>query len=160
MNEDVDFLRKHRTDGAIVDANLLLVYVVGRADRRLLNRSFHTQQYEDDFPLIERIIDHFEAIYTTPNILTEVSNLGAKVGAHKVLDVVAQIIIHKLNEQYCLSRDACGDPAFQKLGLTDAGLLLLAQKHLVVTADFNLHRMLRHRGLDAINFNHLRQASW
>ena len=174
MNEDLGFLNKHRTAGAIIDANLLLVYVVGHTDRQLLSRHHHTKQYVEDFPLVQRVIEHFASIYTTPNILTEVSNLGGKDWGGKdwggkdwggkdwggkVLLVLAALV-RRLDEQYCPSGAACDDPAFHKLGLTDAGLCVLARDRLVVTTDFNLHLVLRHRGFDAINFNHLRQASW
>ena len=159
MNEDVGFLQKYRTSGAIIDANLLLVYVIGRADRRLLGRSHHTKQYEEDFPIVQRVVEYFARIYTTPNILTEVSNLAAKDGGAKVLDFLAKFV-RRLDERYCVSSASCEDQSFTRLGLTDAGLCLLAREYLVVTADFNLHLTLRRRGLDAINFNHLRQASW
>ena len=45
MNEDLAFVDKHRNKGALVDANLLLVYVVGLADKNNLVRNPHTKQY-------------------------------------------------------------------------------------------------------------------
>ena len=65
-----------------------------------------------------------------------------------------------MTEHYCDSRSACAESTFKRLGLTDAGICLLAKSHLVVTFDFPLYQMLRSRGIDAINVNHLIQASW
>src|ERR1700730_5309765 len=80
MNESVSFLLKHRSQGALLDANLLLVYVVGKTGASRLANLHHTKQYQRDFPLIERMVEVFPTIYTTPNVLTEVSNLGKKLG--------------------------------------------------------------------------------
>jgi hypothetical protein len=49
------------------------------------------------------------------------------------------------------------DPRFPDLGLTDAAILMAARgKCLVLTADLELHLALQARGIDAINFNHIR----
>ncbi|MBC7928448.1 MAG: hypothetical protein H7039_22630 [Bryobacteraceae bacterium] len=158
MNEDVSFLLKHRRNGALIDANLLLVYVVGKTDKSWLSRLQHTKQYEQDFPLIEATIEFFPRIYTTPNILTETSNLGKKVG-EQFFRTLGRVI-SVLDERYCVSREAAADRHFCKLGLTDAGLLAIADQMLVVTTDFTLFRMLRAQNLDAVNFNHLRPFGW
>lgn len=42
------------------------------------------------------------------------------------------------------------------LGLTDASLGILAQKHVVLTLDFPLSNSLESSGLNVINFTHLR----
>ena len=63
-------------------------------------------------------------------------------------------------EHYCDSQSACAESTFKKLGLTDAGICLLAKSHIVVTFDFPLYQLLRSRGIDAVNVNHLVQASW
>jgi len=158
MNEDLTFLRKHRGKGALVDANLLLVYVVGKTDRAELSRFQHTKQYADDFALVERLIESCQPIYTTPNVLTEVSNLGKKLGVK--FFATLELVILLLDEQYCLSRDASKHDRFRLLGLTDAGLCTLAEERLVITADVTLYRILRGKNVDAVNFNHLRPLLW
>ena len=42
------------------------------------------------------------------------------------------------------------------LGLTDAGLALLASTHVILTIDFPLSNALESQGLSVINFTHLR----
>jgi hypothetical protein len=158
MNEDVTFLMKYRSKGALMDATLLLVYTVGKTDRTRLSHLHYTKQYEHDFDLIERIVELFPTVYTTPNVLTEISNLGKKLGTD-FFDTLGRII-SVLDEKYCRSRDAVAHAHFQKLGLTDAGLCTLAAKFLVVTADFPLYQILRANNLDVVNFHHLRPLGW
>jgi hypothetical protein len=158
MNEDLLFLLKHRGRGALLDANLLLVYVVGKTHPDRLSTLHHTKQYERDFPLIKRVVEFFPTIYTTPNVLTEVSNLGRKLGVDFFNTLRSVIAV--LEERYCTSKDASADKHFLKLGLTDAGLCSVAAKHLVITADFALYQILRTNKMDAVNINHLRQIAW
>jgi hypothetical protein len=49
---------------------------------------------------------------------------------------------------------ATGD--FMWLGLTDAALAALATSHVILTIDFPLSNSLESRGLNVINFTHLR----
>jgi len=53
------------------------------------------------------------------------------------------------------------DPAFNRLGLTAAAVLIAAASGcLVLTADLDLHVELAGRGLGTINFNHIRTFTW
>jgi hypothetical protein len=158
MNEDVLFLSKHRSNGALFDANLLLVYAVGKTDPTRLAHFHHTKQYEHDFELIERLLGMFRVVFTTPNVLTEVSNLGGRLGP-EFFHTLARIV-SILDEQYCPSKDAAAQPIYRQLGLTDAGLYAVAARHLIVTADFPLYQMLRANRIDAVNFHHLRPLGW
>lgn len=96
----------------------------------------------------------FAKIYTTPNVLTEVSNLGKKGG----VDFFSQLksVIEVLDERSCSSSTAAQGAYFDKLGLTDSALLKLGPEFLIVTADFTLHSILRANKVNAVNFNHLR----
>jgi hypothetical protein len=141
-----------------VDANLLLVYIVGKTDLNALSRLHHTKQYEDDFFLVERVVEWFDRIYTTPNVLTEVSNLGKKVGQE--FFITLSQVIRLVEERYCTSLDASEDEHFPRLGLTDACLFAFARDHLIITADLDLYLALRANDLDAVNFNHLRPYGW
>src|SRR4051794_6446818 len=101
MNEDLSFLWKHRSRGALLDANLLLVYVVGRTNRSRLSQLAHIKQYRDDYPLLERLVEFFPTVYTTPNVLTEVSNLGKKLGTD--FFGILRKVVAVLDERYCTS---------------------------------------------------------
>jgi len=157
MNEAAAFIAKHRRRGALLDANILLVYVVGMCDIRLLPQFHHTNQYKDDFPLIRHLIKQFRLTYTTPHVLTEVSNLGKELGP-KFFDAL-QRMVQVLDEQSCTSKDAVANVYFRRLGLTDAAHLNIARNNiLVITADFPLYLTLRHSKIDAVNINHLRMG--
>jgi hypothetical protein len=158
MNESVSFLSKYRAKGALLDTNLLLVYVVGKTHRSRLSDFHHTKQYEQDFPMIERVVEFFPKIYTTPNVITEVSNLGKKLGAD--FFETLRKVVSVLDEQCCVSKDAAASAHFPKIGITDAGLCTIAANYLVITADFALYQILRANNVDAVNFHHLRQFAW
>lgn len=158
MNESMEFLKKHRRKSALFDANLLLVYLVGQCGQHQLNRSGRTQQYAHFYPLLERVVEkHFSVLYTTPNVLTEVSNLGRDLGVpfFTALRRVARL----LNEEYCTSKDAVECEKFTSLGLTDSGLLSVGEKVLIVTVDLPLYQILRSRNIEAINFTHIFKES-
>ena len=160
MSDPVSLILKHRKSGALLDANLLLVYVVGKHDKDCLRRLHHTKQYSDDFGLIERLVEFFSVIYTTPNVLTEVGNLGGKLHSEAFFRALGAAVL-ALKEQYCASSDAVATPGFEKLGLTDAGIMRIAtNEFLVLTADWDLYNLLVSRNIDAVNINHLRQLEW
>ena len=158
MNEDLEFLVKHRSRGALLDANLLLVYIVGKCARNQLPHFQHTKQYSDDFGLVERLVEFFPVHHTTPNVLTEVSNLGKKLGV-PFFQTLSKVV-HVLTEHYCCSEDAADNPGSQTFGLTDSILLSLGRQVLIVTADGRLHRFLRSQNVEAVNFHHIRPYSW
>lgn len=119
MNETEEFLRKHKGSGAVLDANLLLVYAVGRYDREMLRRFHHTKQFAEDFEWIESLIlKWFGKIHTTPNILTEVSNLGSGLG-REFYDEFKRVVA-PLVEIHCQSATAAEDRKFREVGLTDS----------------------------------------
>jgi hypothetical protein len=63
-------------------------------------------------------------------------------------------IMEELHEP---SRVVVRDQAFCRLGITDAAISTVCANVLVLTDDFDLYDSLGRRGIDAINFNHLRQ---
>ncbi len=154
MNEDLSFIGRYRSKGALFDANLLLVYVVGKCCQGRLPTFHHTKQYAGEFDTIGRLFEYFGTVYTTPNVLTEVSNLGKKLG----VDFFDQLesIVQVLDEQFCTSKDAVSSVRFRDLGLTDSALLTIGPRFLIVTADAKLYLALRASNIDAVNYNHIR----
>lgn len=69
--------QKYKKLGILVDANLLLVYFLGSFNPQLIPQYKRTEKYTlEDFAVLCRIIKCFDCLITTPNILTEVSNLS------------------------------------------------------------------------------------
>lgn len=80
-----EVVAKHRRDGILIDANLLLLLAVGRHDPALIASYKHTRSYSaDDYSILEQFISLFRTVITTPHIMTEVSNLLGKLFGRKL----------------------------------------------------------------------------
>lgn len=165
MIGEVDRLIKlHRQNGILIDANLLLLLVVGRLDRRRISTFERTSAFAiEDFKLLELIVRQFSRILSTPHVLTEVSNLATRLQEKLLLpfrDMFRQTI-ETIDERSCTAQTATANKYFHKLGLTDAAILALADRRfLLLTADANLALIAHATGGDAVNFNNLRQYAW
>jgi len=150
------FIAKYRTKGIVVDTNLLLVWLVGRYDLTYLSRFKRTSAYgTEDFFTLAAILDSFSTIVTTPNILTEVSNLSRRIPPKYFQEFRKQVRI--FDEKYVPSQSVLSTKDFERFGLTDLVIAALSKKrYLVVTADLDLWLLLQKTGVDAINFNHIR----
>lgn len=158
-------IRKHPRSRLLIDANLLLLYQVGCFDERAIETFPRTKQYTiEDYRLLAKLVGRFSSVVTTPNILTEVSNLSGKLGDANLLRFREAFkgTIDIIEEEYCASLQAARSPAFVKFGLTDAGIASLASEEgiQVLTDDLRLANWLASRGFGAWNFNHIRRQSW
>jgi hypothetical protein len=144
---------------AIVDANLLVLSIVGGLQPELVGRHRRLRQFvQRDISLLEAVLSKFRKFSTTPNILTEVSNLIGS-GDQEICQGANEHLaahIRSLDEVYIESRTAAVLPLFARLGLSDTVLLKLPRRSTVITADLPLANALQHLRLPCINFNHLR----
>ena len=108
------------------------------------------------------VLELFASTFTTPNILTEVSNLSGQLyGRHKhnYSDTMAREIV-LMEERYLPSGKLAPLPEMKMFGLTDTGLAQLARDgYLVLTDDLRLYNYLTNFSLEVINFNHIREFS-
>lgn len=152
-------INSHRNKGMLIDANLLILFIIGRTNPSLINKFKPTASYtSDDFTLLCRIIPHF-TFYSTPHILTETSNLLEKIGSNIVQQIffTFQNAVTELEEINISATEVVVTPAFKKLGLSDAVIINLAQKGLLVlTEDSQLYSYINNLGATAININHIR----
>lgn len=158
-------LVEYRTDGILVDANLLLVYVVRVYDPKQIERFKHTNESTvDDFELPDRLLGHFRTVATTPPVLTEVSNFLGHLPNRPRRDCTELLrrLIPKLDDTHRASEELCEHPYFRESRLGDTGIADIAEgNYLVVTDDLPLHHRLNNdERQDSINFNHPRAASW
>jgi hypothetical protein len=157
-------IEKYCTKGVVIDTNLLLVYAVGCHDPRWIEKFSRTHSYSaDDFSLLSKFVSRFSVVVSTPNILTEVSNLlgqlpgGVKPSCFEELR--KQILL--LNEEFLPSRDASSSKHFVRFGLTDSAIMGVSKnRYLVLTDDLKLAFLLEKFGFDVLNFNHLRAPRW
>lgn len=157
-------LQQYRQRGVLLDTNILLLYFVGTLDPQLIPQFKRTKTFAiEDFVTLQALLQHVETYVTTPNILTEVSNLAGQLSGKwrdDYFNIFAQSLT-LLDEQYVRSRDIAATSAFQRFGITDAGIIHVAQgKYLTITDDFPLSQYLRSQGADVLNFNEIRPYNW
>lgn len=157
-----NLISKHRHSGLLIDTNLLLLLVVGLYDRRRIENFKRTSSYaQSDFQRIGWLHGQFQKLWTTPNILTEVDNLGRQLPKNEWpgFSVALKNLNLKITENHVKSAIAMERKSFVRLGLTDNVTLSIANSYLLISDDFALCIEASQLGYDAVNFNHLRQIS-
>ena len=157
-----ELIQQYRTLPLLIDTNLLLLLFLGRIDSKRIGTERTSKYTIDDYLLLELLIEPFSRLLTTPNILTEVSNLSGYLKEplrsryFRYFSDTAQ----NLFEVYSPSGAISQSDAFIRLGLTDAGILYLLnqEKCLVLTDDLDLYVLISSSGFDAISFTHLRET--
>ncbi|HEV7645893.1 MAG TPA: hypothetical protein VGO50_18280 [Pyrinomonadaceae bacterium] len=142
MNEYLlPLIQKYKQKGILIDTNIFLLYIVGSLDISLVPEFKRTSDFsESDFEKVSKFIDFFDVKITTPNILTEVSNL---IGKKPELRAALGIYITKLNEIFIESAKVSEHNAFIEFGLTDTAILNISKdSFLVVTDDRPLYGYL------------------
>ena len=148
----------------ILDANLLLLFIVGTTNRDLIAKHKRLRKTFslDDFDLLYGLIINAPNIFVTPNTLTETSNLLGYIDepARTQVFEMFRALIPSTREEYVESQKAAGVEEFLRLGLTDSGLLEITNKSKsLLTTDLDLYIAALNRGVSAVNFNHLRELS-
>lgn len=164
MDYYTKLITTYKSHGVLVDSNLLLVYFIGKYDIERIQTFKRTCKYTiEDFQIINKFLGYFNAIITTPNILTEVSNLLNQLPdnckSYYYKEFKNNILC--FNEIYESSVSVCNCVYFEKIGLTDSGIAALSKgKYLILTDDFPLSSYLQSLDIDFINFNHIRSIKW
>ena len=144
-----------------IDANLLVLLVVGLADTRLIRKHKRLRAFNlDDFKVLVELVGGLARILVTPNTLTEVSNL---LSQHRepqrsvIMDKLACLVTES-EEIYIISAEACRNKQFRRLGLTDAALLdCISANRPLIAVDADLYRQAFLKGSRAcLNFHHIR----
>ncbi len=127
----------------IIDANLLLLIVIGRVQNGIhIKSSNRLDKYNiDDYDKVLEIMARHDELYITPYIAAEISNLidltgAALIEAREVIRALSLVI-----KQIDVSiQEDCESDAFLHFGITDSSLIGLAQSYYILTDD---HRMLK-----------------
>ena len=147
--------------GLFVDANLLVLYVVGNVVESLIAKHRRLRKYTpEDYGALVTALSLYARILITPNSLTETSNLLAQHGEPERSRLLERlrVLIHETEEIVVASTEASDDDAFHRLGLTDSALIQLASQDTpLLTVDFDLYyAILQRRENAVVNFTHLR----
>lgn len=163
MTDPLKQLRIYGHRGVVIDANLLLLFFLGSYDRKQISTNKRLAMFtESDLDLLTKVLKQFSQIVTTPNILTEVSNLSNAIPDTKKAAYFSWFArsLAVLQEEYVSSTTALGN-RWARFGLTDAGIAEIAKnRYLVLTDDLRLSRSLESDGVETLNFNHLREGFW
>jgi len=147
----------------LVDANLLVLWVVGSVNRNRIETFKRTSNYtKTDYDFLRRVLASFETHYTVPHVLAEVSNLTDLPGAERQqARSFLKEAISLLTEAEIPSARAAEDVLYPELGLVDAAISVVAHARncTVLTDDRDLYLRLSHDEVDVINFTHLRRKS-
>ena len=125
----------------VLDANMIVVFVIGQVDPRLLGVAKRVKEYQPtDFELIATYLNFFTEIILLPNTLTEASNLlGHLGGERRDLGLAFLGTLAQTGERYVASVMAAQRPEYPALGLTDAAILCaLGPDTALLTADWPL----------------------
>ncbi len=158
IEEYTALVENHRNTGMLLDSNLMLVLLAGGERRDWIGKEKRLKNYAaHEFDALESMVTGAE-LFVTPNIATEVSNLVdvESYFGQKVLSVLHAFLL-KYEEKVLESRRASAHDSYMAVGLTDAGLMILAADGvLVLTDDLPLAQRLEAAHLPVINFTLLR----
>ena len=144
-----------------IDANLIVLLVVGLVGRDLIARHKRTRTFAvEDYDRLRQAISRVGKVRVTPNTLTEASNLLGQHGEpqRSRLLLMLRALIEQSPETVVASVDAARHDAFPRLGLTDTALLeVISADTPLLTVDLDLYVAALASGDEAaINFNHWR----
>ena len=144
-----------------IDANLIVLLVVGQAGRGLIARHRRTRKFTvEDYDRLIQAISPVGELRVTPNTLTEASNLLGQHGEPQRSRLLLKLreLIERNPETVIASADAARRDEFPRLGLTDAALLeVVSADAPLLTVDLDLYVAALASGEEAaINFNRWR----
>ncbi len=155
MNPAELLLTRYRGKRVLLDANLLLLYLIGSFQRERVELFKRTEGFSlAEFDLLVVLLREFSTLVTTPHILTEVSNLANSLPGNIkqpwysfFASQVAQYL-----EVYTPASELCSESCFNPFGIADASVQSIAADTLVLTDDFRLSGYFSNVGISTINF--------
>jgi hypothetical protein len=155
-------------DLVLVDTNLLLLYIVGLANRDYIGVHRRLSGYDGtDFELPVQTISIFSDIVLLPHVLAEVSNLARQTPNPMMRSRIQEKLkelVEATAEIPISSRDGVRRDEFDDYGVTDAVILQLCSLNhsevsfWLLTADHRLAVQAEILGYDVMNFAHLRES--
>ena len=108
------FEQNARSNGVLIDTNLLVLLVVGSVNRDRIAQFKRTTDYKPaDWGLLTGIVEQIPHRYSIPRILSEVNTLTDMKGSEReTARAILQRIIALLDELPLASVDACDTPYF------------------------------------------------
>lgn len=127
-----------RRDKLLLDTNLLVLLVIGLTDPTQIERFKRTRAYtRADYELLRDFVNGYRALVTTPNVLTETSNLAGQLAEPlrgRALAVLAGFI-NGVEERFYASRVLAEERLYLQLGLTDTAVKHAAAERVSILTD-------------------------
>jgi hypothetical protein len=152
---------KRRPYKAILDTNLLMLWLVARTDATLLRQFKRVRQFtHQDFERLQDVLRSYRKFVTTPHILAETSNFIDQAPSWRRDALIRQLkdFINDGTEIFEPARRLIERGEFNALGLTDTGMAQLSAEALVITVDYRLAGKIEAMGGNALNFNQYRSV--
>lgn len=139
--------------GYFMDANLLVLLIVGRVGRDLISKHRRLQGYTvEDYDALAELIESVERVFVTPNTLTETSNLLNQHGDpdRSRFFHMLRLLIENAEEVVVPGKVASSNSEFVRLGITDATLIeAVTEDTPLLTSDFNLYVAAMKKSINA-----------
>ena len=153
---------KFNRKGALIDTNLLVLYTVSMLGAKEVEKCKRTSEYSaEDVEVLKNLIQQFRFLCTTPHVITEASNLlHSSFNKKQQADVMAYLAnyVSVVKEHREPSIQLIAESCYARYGITDTALCSIAKskKLILITADLPLYGYAASQGIEAVNFNYLR----
>jgi hypothetical protein len=130
-----------RPRAALLDTNLLLLWIAGTTDLSLFKTFKRVQSFTAaDYLLLTDALAAFVSLVTTAHILAEASNFLDQAPPYRRSALLSTFreYIDKADEIHLPARQLSLRPEFAPFGLTDTGIAVLGYEATVITTDFRL----------------------
>lgn len=147
----------------LIDTNLFVLLVVGAYDVEMIGQHKRTSSFSvEDYYLLVEFIGEYEEIWVTSHSMGEISNLLMQTDGDlsvKLMEVYASLIL-QTRESHIPKDVIFNENKVLRLGVADTGFIIKSKRvNAAITADLDLYlEVSQHKGVYAINWNHLRQA--
>lgn len=152
-------LAPHRGNLALLDANLLVLWVLGRFGEGKFTRLKRVSQFDyRHYRMLRHLATAFRGMISTPYVLSQASDLTTLNGADSVVArAYLKDLIVPMQDAYQPAAKLVQHPVFCRLGLADTSVLNAGNpRTTILTTDFELYRYAQAQGVPSLNFNHLR----
>jgi hypothetical protein len=126
MLDAAALIEKHRGKGVFVDANLLVLWLVGSINANRVATFKRTRDFNaEDFRILSRLMAYFGGpLVTTPHVLSQVSDLTDLAGSEgvRVRALLRNTVLEMVQGRYDAARYLVEHSLFARPGLGDASV--------------------------------------
>ena len=147
-------------NSVLIDTNLLVLLIVGTADRSLIDLHRRTREFiARDYDELVRLLARFDQFWVTSHCLAETSNLLKQTHNKYVRGLLGTLARFCSGvRESCLPKDQIlADRHFLRLGVADTGFIQKSKRvNCSITTDVQLYETISRLGRNVVNFNHIR----